>query len=73
MKNLILISIGFYLTLEASAQKCDRPQEVFIQVKYMDSAVIANCYGKVETHIFIENSNEQFIKISETRPVREAD
>ena len=72
MRYLIII-VSCFLTLEASAQKCDRPEEVFIKLSALDSTIVFNCLGNPETHIYLQDSSEVFVRTSELKEVAESE
>jgi len=57
--------------LEVVAQKCDRPEEVFIRLNSLDSAIVLNCFGKRETRIYLQDSSEVFTRTSEINEISE--
>ena len=72
MRYLIII-VSCFLTLEASAQKCDRPEEVFIKLSALDSTIVFNCLGNPERRIYLRDSSEVFIQTSKLKEVVESE
>lgn len=61
-----------FLTLETVAQKCDRPEEVFIRLNSIDSAIVFNCFRKRETRIYLQDSSEVFVRTSQLNEISES-
>jgi len=65
MKYLVFTFIHFFVITETFSQKCDRPDEVFLELKHIDESSIFNESEREERLIYLEDSTEVFILESE--------
>ena len=62
--TLALVFFCFFLNEKCFSQKCERPDNVFIELNSLDTVLIANCLNNIETRIFLADSNEVFVRKS---------
>jgi hypothetical protein len=71
MKYCLILLLSF-VALVSNAQKCDRPKEIFIQLNLSNSTKTINSFRPPETFIYLEDSNEVFIRTTDIKEINEA-
>ena len=70
MRYVLFISLFFSLSLETLAQKCERPEAVFLKLNSLDSALATTYLGNVESRIYLQDSSEVFVRTSEINEIK---
>lgn len=71
MRYLIVTVICYFILSGVSAQKCERPKEVFIKLNSLDSVIKDSGWFKIETPFYLLDSREGFFRLSEVENIEE--